>query len=228
MSDALKPQYGWSVAALLPITPAVSRFFVTRGVSANAVSWLSFVVFLAGLVIYLTWPDYFAARLVAVVCFIVGTLLDVVDGYVARATKSTGLSGAYLDAGIDIARYNVFLLAVYIVAVNKMADLAVLLVYTLLLNVAFFRLFRQIGAGANRRQGNAELGRWLPVQYREFCINRRLLFNPLNLEDQLVLYLFVIGVMFGREVEMLWFCLSVRLIEIAMLFIARMMRTSHG
>jgi phosphatidylglycerophosphate synthase len=221
-TSSLKPQYGWSVSAMLPFVPATGDFFLRYKVSANTVSWLSLVVFLVGLAGYALYPGSLAVRVMAVLCFAGGTLLDVVDGYVARKSGSSGKFGAYLDAGIDIFRYNLFLLVLLLVRLDGLANLVAVALYAVLLNISFYRVFRNIRLSQKSAPANLALGGVLPKWYRDFCLDKRLLYNPFNLEDQLLLYLFSIGVLFGVEGPALWFCLAARMAEVGVVILTRL------
>lgn len=208
-----KPQYGWSVSLLLPITPTVANFFYRHHISANTVSWLSLAVFCVGLFFYIACDSVYC-RVAAVLLFTLGTLLDVVDGYVARLNFAKGNYGAYLDAGIDILRYNLFFIAV--VYVNSLALIEILVVslYVFLLNISFMKLFININRGRSNKFTNTLYEKHLPAHYKNFCLRYKLLHNPFNLEDQLLFFIFVIGVLFGWEVYVIGFCLIIRVMEV--------------
>lgn len=219
-----KAQYGWSVRFLLPITPPGARFFHRHGISANAVSVLSLVAFVLGLPFYVLGHDQFSARAFASFCFIAGTYLDVVDGYVARLSGAAGNGGAYVDAGIDVVRYNLFLASMYYVVPMPTGAVAALVVYGLLLNLSFVRLLRNIGKGPKIQQTNQVLEKVLPQRYKEFCWRWQLLYSPINLEDQLLFFLFVVAILFKLELAMIYCCTAVRLIELGMSAYARRMQ----
>jgi phosphatidylglycerophosphate synthase len=220
-----KPQYGWSVVALHPVTPPLARLFVRAGLSANAVSIASLLVFLPGLALYAIAHDSLIARIIVVVLFIISTLLDVVDGYVARLSGTAGKFGAYLDAGIDLFRYNVFFLTLFLLKVEASFEIAVLLLYVTLLNVSFMRLFIGIRVGRREQSVNKSLERVLPKSYRDFCLQYKLLYNPLNLEDQLLFLIFIVGVLLQIEMQMLMIGLAVRLMELGVVLGGRV--TTH-
>lgn len=217
----LKQQYGWSIGMYLPLVPWVGNLMIKWRLSANAVSLLSFVAFGIGLVVYLQEFEGFVFRMAVVLLFAIGTLLDVVDGYVARVTATGGRGGAVLDAVLDVIRYNLFFGAVFILRdPNGVAAFAILL-YAILVNISFARTVWRAFKGRPRQQlANGEAGRFLPKWYREFCLRHRLLYNPFNLEDQLNLGLFVIGVLFQIEIAVVACCLVARVCETILIAIA--------
>ena len=213
--SSFKVQYGWSVAALLPITPIVANFFHKRHFSADFVSVLSLVVFLPGLWIYYYYGDYRIARLITVFLFAVGTLLDIVDGYLARISGSGSLLGAYLDAGIDLIRYNLFFFVLWLLEINTRFDSIIFICYVGLLNASFVKLYFSIRGQKPKAEVNTALNGLLPRWYSKFCLRNKLLFNPFSLEDQLLLYLFTLGILLHIELPMLIFCTSIRVLELA-------------
>lgn len=219
--SGFKSQYGWSVRLTLPVVPFLANKFFSWGVSANSVSWLSLVVFCVGLFFYFLSGDDYLFRFLAVLFFCFGTLLDVVDGFVARLSNSSGRAGAALDAGIDILRYNLFFAAVYFVAMPAGFVFYALIAYLVVVNLSFVKLFCNIIAGVPNRAVNSALESILPRGYLDFCKRNRLLYNPINLEDQLLLYIFVVGVLFSIELQMIVLCLIFRLAEFGFLFMSR-------
>lgn len=215
--SAFKKQYGWSVRLLLPFTPWIATRFVNAGISAAQVSWLSLGVFLVGIFFYWLPQGGFASKVIAVAMFCCGTLLDVVDGYVARLSGTTGKKGAYLDACIDLIRYNLFLLAVYLWTDTDEYWTGIIFIYAAMVNLSFIKLFISIGAELDNKLSNSSLELILPRTYTNFCVKNKILFNPFNLEDQLLFFIFVVGVLFGVEIYMMGFCLGMRALEVVMI-----------
>jgi phosphatidylglycerophosphate synthase len=210
----LKAQYGWTVSFLLPFTPYFARLAVEYRVSANQVSWSSLVVFMVGLFFYFFYNDFLLFRILAVFLFCVGTFLDVLDGAVARLSKTRSKYGANLDSGIDLFRYNIFFLSVFALFSLSVLDFFVLFLYVVLLNYSFIVLFVDRYNDIEHKTTNSDFGGMLPRWYRDFCTRYRLLYNPFNLEDQLLFLFFIVGVLFQVEVFMLYFALFFRLINV--------------
>lgn len=216
MSSSFKPQYGWSIVAYLPLTPRVGDIALKYQISADMVSLLSLLVFWAGLLVFAAAPDSASFRLIAVLCFAAGTLLDVVDGYVARKSGSAGPRGAIVDAAIDLIRYN-SLFAFVALTEERLWVSAAIVAYAAFVSIALVNTIRSALSGqVKRKAANEALGRILPAAYVAFCLRNRLLFNPLNLEDQLNVAVLTVGVLFGCVAEAILLCLVVRLGEAAL------------
>lgn len=214
-TTALKPQYGWVVAASLPATPPVGRLFIRMRVSANAVSLLSFVAFIPGLALYLWGSGSLWERLTIVACFALATLLDVVDGYVARETGTQSVFGAVLDAVVDMGKYGLYFVACILRHDLSPAWMAIIVLYAALVELTLIRvIWRAIRSKGKRAVVNAALGGILPQTYMAFCLRNKLLYNPLNLEDQMNFFILV-GILLKIEPEIIAFCLLARSLEIA-------------
>lgn len=212
-NDGLKPQYGWTVKLFLPVTPFFARLCVRLGVTANQVSWSSLFVFLIGLFFYVQYNDSLFFRCIAVVFFVLGTFLDVLDGAVARHSGTSSRYGALLDTVIDLVRYDLFFLAVYYLFNFNPLDTLVLSLYLLLLNYSFLSFIRQLYKGNNESTNRCLYDNFLPLRYKNFCLKHKILYNPLNLEDQLLFLFFVVGVIFQVEIIVLYIATAARLFD---------------
>ena len=222
----LKPQYGWVVSFFLPFTPWFAKFSVTHGVTANQVSWSSLAVFMVGLFFYFFHNDIFWFRFLATFLFCVGTFLDVLDGAVARLSKTQSKYGANLDAGIDLFRYNIFFMCVLFLFHFSTLDLVVLVAYVSLLNYSFIASFVGRHRSVAHITTNSDFEKFLPERYKKFCVKNRLLYNPFNLEDQLLFMFFVLGVLFQAEIVMLYVALFFRIINVIMVLSRKLVRRS--
>lgn len=213
---ALKPQYGWVVAVCLWPTPLVGRLFIKLRVSANAVSVLSFLAFLPGLILYMWGGGQWWERLAIVASFALATLLDVVDGYVARETRTQSAFGAVLDAIVDMAKYGLYFTACILRHDLTPAWIAIVALYAFLVELTLLRvIWRAVTSKRKHAVVNEALGDVLPKSYMAFCLRHKLLYNPLNLEDQLNFFIMVVGILLVIEPEVIAFCLVARTLEIA-------------
>lgn len=214
-ATGFKAQYGWSIALYRPIIPWLSQILMKCGFSANGVSWLSFFATCVGLVFYLGAGDTLLFRLTVVLWFALATALDVADGYVARLTHSAGRFGATLDAVLDLFRYNLFFIAVLIKHMPSLIWCGVVAVYAGLATLSLGRTaWRAYTGRARETLANEQWAVLLPKRYREFCLSRGLLYNPLNFEDQLNLVIFIAGVASGQELLAILVCLIARIFEV--------------
>lgn len=218
-NDSLKPQYGWTVSLFLPFTPATAKFVSKYSITANQISWASLVVFILGLIPYILGQHDIGLRLTAAFLFTLGTFFDVLDGAVARYTKTASKYGALLDSVIDLIRYNLFFATMYFLISPQGITLLALALYAFLLNYSFITYYRSLFSKKGRRQPNTKgiYDQFLPLRYKQFCLKHSLLFNPMNIEDQLLFMFFIIGVVFQVEPVILYICLFFRLIDVVLI-----------
>lgn len=211
---SLKPQYGWTVSLFLPFTPYFAKKFVERGISANFTSWLSLFVFLIGLYFYVFYNEYIWARVIAVVFFMAGTFFDVLDGAVARLSATTSKFGSALDTVIDLIRYDLFFASLFFIYSPSTLDILFLLFYLLLLNYSFVSFLIKLKNDTPIQKTSSLYEPFLPDWYKSFCLKYRFLYNPLNLEDQLLFLFFVLGVLFKIELVVIYIAVFARLFDV--------------
>lgn len=217
--EALKPQYGWTVSLFLPFTPKAAEVTANRGFTANQVSWVSLFVFIIGLAFYIYGRDEFIYRLLASAFFALGTFFDVLDGAVARYTETSSKYGSLLDSTIDLIRYNLFFASLlYLLDFNTYSILA-FTVYVLLLNYSFITFIASVFSKTGRRDAKTHglYDEFIPPKYKYFCLKHKLLFNPFNIEDQLLFMFFILGVVFQIEILVLYICLFFRMIDVILI-----------
>lgn len=217
--EALKPQYGWIVSMCLPFIPSSAKFVSKRGLTANQVSWISLLIFSVGLGFYFFGRNDLIYRLIASIFFTLGTFFDVLDGAVARYTKTSSKYGSLTDAVIDLIRYNLFFACLYIVLDFDTTALLALFIYVLLINYSFISFILSLFSEAGRRPAKTSglYDDFLPKNYKDFCLRNRLLYNPMNIEDQLVFMFFIVGVVFQIEIIILYICLFFRMIDVLLI-----------
>jgi phosphatidylglycerophosphate synthase len=225
-SPSFKGQYGWSIAFYLPFIPTATRAAIALNLSPNSISMLSFLFTSIALPLFVFTDRSIPIRILITLLLALGTFLDVLDGYVARANGNAGRFGAMLDAGLDLVRYNLFFFAVYIAAKLTPFQSASLLIYSLLVSASLFRTFRRaLSVKPKDMLASHAIESFLPSKYRAFCLSHRFLYNPLNIEDQLNLYIFGIAILFDIPGPMILLCLAARLSEIIFTLVCQLTST---
>ncbi len=78
-----------------PVSILITSLIVRTSISANSVSIAGILIWLAGALLLISQRTF--SQIACVVCLQLGTLLDHVDGEVARYRKRGGYGGRYLD-----------------------------------------------------------------------------------------------------------------------------------
>ena len=99
-----------------PIAIRLTQRFIKAGVSANAVTFMSLLVGVAGSALF--YSHNFWINLIGVLLVIFAAILDCCDGQIARLTHTSSQFGRVLDGAVDIANF----LAIYIVLGLRMMD----------------------------------------------------------------------------------------------------------
>ncbi|HDQ15014.1 MAG TPA: CDP-alcohol phosphatidyltransferase family protein [Sediminispirochaeta sp.] len=93
----------WTRIVLRPVSVPVAWLFLKLGFSANGVSYFSLLFSLGGGVLF--GMGGFVAPLVGAIFFNIFSVLDCVDGSIARVTKSAGPWGGWADAVMGYVAY---------------------------------------------------------------------------------------------------------------------------
>lgn len=111
----------WTYHVVRPVSFYLAAVFVRAGMSANQVTWLSFVVLLAGcsLVAFGSYP----AAVLGAALINAWLLLDCTDGNIARYQKTFSTYGAFLDTLGGYAAYALVFLAAGVGAYNRPAEI---------------------------------------------------------------------------------------------------------
>jgi len=121
----------WRHRLVRPVTERIARWFVWLHISANIITVVGFVVVVGAAVLIATRHLVWAG--VVMLC---GSLLDGLDGAVARLSGSAGRFGAMLDSVLDRLSEGVILVAlVYITAGDGNPWVAALAGGTLLMSL---------------------------------------------------------------------------------------------
>lgn len=227
-TNSLKPQYGWTVSVFLPIIPFFAKKFTKHGISANFVSWLSLIVFFIGLIPFYFFHDFILVRLFSVFCFILGTFLDVLDGAVARYQNKSSKFGSFLDTVIDLIRYDFYFLVIYFLYDFTKIDILALFLYVFLLNFSFINFLLKLFKNKKITKSVDFWERVIPKAYKEFCLKYKLLYNPFNLEDQLLFFFFIIGSLFKIELIILYIAVITRCLELSFIIFFKIIKRNKN
>jgi phosphatidylglycerophosphate synthase len=99
----------WSTFVLRPLSIPVTWIALRLGLSANAVSWISAVIALAGGIMF--GMTGFWVSLTGILLLNLFSILDCVDGNVARVRETAGPWGGWSDAVVGFIAYSAIFLA---------------------------------------------------------------------------------------------------------------------
>ena len=99
-----------------PIAIRLTHRFIKAGVSANAVTFMSLLVGVAGSALF--YSHNWWVNLIGILLVIFAAILDCCDGQIARLTHTSSQFGRVLDGAVDIANF----LAIYIVLGLRMMN----------------------------------------------------------------------------------------------------------
>lgn len=91
----------------------IALFFIKIGVSPNHVTFLGLAVALMVPVLF-----YYKQEVVAILLFVISSLLDAVDGEIARITGKKTEFGAFLDSTSDRIEDSSYIISLYILGIN--------------------------------------------------------------------------------------------------------------
>ena len=150
MMKATTSNTDWRHRLISPVANYAARGFIRLHISANALTIIGFLI-----VVGAAWLILINEQLWAGIVMLAGSLVDTIDGAVARLTGKTGKFGAMLDSTLDRLSEGAILLAlVYVFAADGLPWMASLAAGALLFSfmVSYVRA-RAEGLGISCSEG---------------------------------------------------------------------------